>query len=139
MRFRRPSTISQLTFPSPLIAGRRSLIQSRRRLTRVYADAHHGVIAARAILTPINTRLKSSEVAYILEHSAASLILVDFEYTHLVPKDVKVPVIISKDTGRDGDPYEAFLAEGRQFSRERSWGGLDAEPDENAGATLCYT
>ncbi|KAF9452623.1 acetyl-CoA synthetase-like protein [Macrolepiota fuliginosa MF-IS2] len=103
------------------------------------ADAHHGVIAARAILTPINTRLKPSEVAYILDHSGANLILVDFEYAHLVPRDVKVPVIISKDTGRSGDPYEAFLAEGRRFSQERSWGGLDAEPNENAGATLCYT
>lgn len=102
-------------------------------------DAHHGVIAARAVLTPINTRLKTTEVAYILEHSGASLILVDFEYTHLVPQDTKVPVIVSKDTGRDGDPYETFLTEGRAFSQGRSWGGLDAEPDENAGAVLCYT
>lgn len=102
-------------------------------------DAHHGVIAARAILTPINTRLKPSEVAYILEHSGSSLILVDYEYTHLIPQGTKVPVIVSKDTGRTGDPYEDFLAQGRKFSRERSWRGLDAEPDENASAVLCYT
>ncbi|EKM83756.1 hypothetical protein AGABI1DRAFT_31483 [Agaricus bisporus var. burnettii JB137-S8] len=103
------------------------------------ADAHHGVIAARAILTPINTRLKPSEVAYILDHSGASLILVDFEFVHLLPKDINIPVVISKDTGRHDDPYEEFLSKGRQFSQERSWGGLDAEPDENAAAVLCYT
>jgi hypothetical protein len=90
-------------------------------------------------LTLINTRLKPSEVAYILEHSGSCLILVDYEYTHLVPPETKVPVIVSKDTGRAGDPYEDFLSQGRSFSGERYWGGLDAEPDENAGAVLCYT
>ncbi|KAJ3561109.1 hypothetical protein NP233_g10400 [Leucocoprinus birnbaumii] len=103
------------------------------------ADAHHGVIAARAILTPINTRLKPSEVAYILEHSGSSLILVDHEYTNLIPAGIKVPIVVSKDTGRVGDPYETFLDEGRRFSEEKSWGGLVAEPDEHAGAVLCYT
>lgn len=103
------------------------------------ADAHHGVIAARAVLTPINTRLKPSEVAYILEHSGSSIILVDYEYTHLIPPGTRVPVIVSKDTGRADDPYETLLAEGRRFSEEKSWGGLVAEPDENAGAVLCYT
>lgn len=107
--------------------------------TPLIADAHYGVFAARAILTPINTRLKPSEVAYILDHSGSSLILVDHEYTHLVPPGTKVPVVVSKDTGRFGDPYEAFLTEGRGFSEEKSWGGLDAENDENAGAVLCYT
>ncbi|KAF8898581.1 hypothetical protein BD779DRAFT_1431789 [Infundibulicybe gibba] len=102
------------------------------------ADAHHGVIAARAILTPINTRLKPQEVAYILEHSGSSLILVDHEYTHLI-QGTKIPTIISNDTGRLGDPYEAFLDGGRQFSAERGWAGLDVELDENTAAVLCYT
>lgn len=57
----------------------------------------------------------------------------------MVPPGTKVPVVVSKDTGRFGDPYEAFLTEGREFSEEKSWGGLDAENDENAGAVLCYT
>jgi len=96
-------------------------------------------LAARAILTPINTRLKLSEVAYILDHSGSNLIFVDHEYTHLVPPGTKVPVIVSNDTGRFGDPYEAFLTEGRKFSEEKSWSGLDPENDENAGAVLCYT
>ncbi|KAF9569716.1 acetyl-CoA synthetase-like protein [Agrocybe pediades] len=102
------------------------------------ADAHHGVIAARAIVTPINTRLKPSEVAYIIEHSQCSLILVDHEYTHLVA-GTKVPIIVSKDTGRQGDPYEEYLTMGRKFSQEKGWPGLEQEADENAPAVLCYT
>ena len=101
-------------------------------------DAHHGVIAARAILTPINTRLTKPEVDYILEHSGARIILADSQYAHLVQNSM-VPVIISNDTGRKGDPYEEFLSRGRKFSQERGWAGLDTEPDENAPATLCYT
>ncbi|KAF8203111.1 AMP-dependent synthetase and ligase [Pholiota molesta] len=89
------------------------------------ADAHHGVMAARAIMTPINTRLKPSEVAYIVEHSQCKLLLVDYEYTNLVA-GLKVPYIISKDT------------EGR-FSNGRGWPGLEPESDENAAAVLCYT
>jgi long-subunit acyl-CoA synthetase (AMP-forming) len=103
-----------------------------------YTDAHHAIIAARAVITPINTRLKPSEVAYIIEHSSCSLILVDHEYIHLI-SGTKVPTIISHDTGREGDPYESFLNLGRRFSQEKGWSGLDAEPDENAPAVLCYT
>ncbi|EIW86577.1 acetyl-CoA synthetase-like protein [Coniophora puteana RWD-64-598 SS2] len=102
------------------------------------ADAHHGVLGARAIFTPINTRLTPPEVAYILEHSGAKLILVDQECTHLI-RGTTIPTIVSNDTGRDDDPYEAFLASGRRFSRERGWMGLDVERDEDAGAVLNYT
>lgn len=96
------------------------------------------MIAARAIVTPINTRLKPSEVAYIIEHSQCSLLLVDHEYVNLVA-GTKLPVIVSNDTGRAGDPYEDFLDSGRRFSKERGWQGLESEPDENAAAVLCYT
>ncbi|KAF8740552.1 hypothetical protein AX14_008165 [Amanita brunnescens Koide BX004] len=102
------------------------------------ADSHFGVLAARAIICPINTRLKPHEVTYILEHSGSSLILIDYEYTHLI-EGTKIPYIVSNDTGRDGDPYETFLSEGRMFSQERGWEGLEAEADENASAVLCYT
>ncbi|KAF8349930.1 AMP-dependent synthetase and ligase [Amanita rubescens] len=106
--------------------------------TNSHIDAHFGVLAARAILCPINIRLKPHEVAYILEHSGSSIILVDHEYTHLI-EGTKIPHIISNDTGRDGDPYETFLSEGRIFSQERGWQGFEVEADENASAVLCYT
>lgn len=50
-----------------------------------------------------------------------------------------MPIILSKDTGLSDDPYEAFLAEGREFSQERGWEGLEVDQDENAPALLCYT
>ncbi|THH29084.1 hypothetical protein EUX98_g5106 [Antrodiella citrinella] len=101
-------------------------------------DAHHGVLAAHAVICPINFRLTHGEVAYILEHSGAKIIIVDYEHTHLV-KGAKVPVIVSRDSGRRGDPYEEFLSAGRKFSKEKGWSGLDWEPNEDANAALCYT
>ncbi|KAJ7169689.1 hypothetical protein C8R46DRAFT_1264981 [Mycena filopes] len=92
-----------------------------------------------AVLCLINTRLKPSEVAYILDHSGSSLILVDYEYVHLLPPNLKVPVVVSRDTGRLGDPYEQFLSKGRAYSQERGWPGLEYEADEAAPALLCYT
>ena len=50
-----------------------------------------------------------------------------------------ISVIVSRDTGRSGDPYEEFLTSGRMYSNEQGWIGLDVEADENAAATLCYT
>ncbi|KAG1755131.1 uncharacterized protein EDB91DRAFT_274649 [Suillus paluster] len=102
------------------------------------ADAHFGVLAARAIITPVNTRLTPPEVSYILEHSGSKLILIDRDFTHLIG-NTNIPVIVCHDTGRVGDPYESFLSAGRVFSVEKGWAGLDVEPDENVGAVLCYT
>ncbi|KAG8905434.1 hypothetical protein FRB99_008980 [Tulasnella sp. 403] len=87
------------------------------------ADAHQAVLAARAVITPINYRLTKSEVEYILQHSGCKIILVDYEYVYFT-EGVDVPVIVT---------------EGRAFGAERGWQGLELEPDENANATLCYT
>lgn len=103
-----------------------------------HLDAYFGVIAARAIITPINTRLTPHEVTYILDHSGAKLILVDHECLHLLPANRAVTVVCY-DTGRTGDPYEEFLSSGRKFSQEKGWVGLDVETDEETGAVLCYT
>jgi hypothetical protein len=68
--------------------------------------------------------------------------LVDHEYRHLVEgkgNPLGAQVVVSYDTGRPGDPYEEFLAEGRRFSKEKGWSGLEQELDEDAGAALCYT
>ncbi|KAF8708468.1 AMP-binding enzyme C-terminal domain, partial [Rhizoctonia solani] len=102
------------------------------------ADAHFGVLAARAVITPINTRLTVPEVDYILEHSGAKLVLVDYEYTKFV-EGKKIPYVVCKDTGRAGDPYEDYLTQGRKLSSEEGWAGLEMEHDENANASLCYT
>ncbi|CAE6423286.1 unnamed protein product [Rhizoctonia solani] len=102
------------------------------------ADAHFGVLAARAVITPINTRLTTPEVDYIIEHSGAKLVLVDYEHIKFV-EGKNTPYVVCNDTGRAGDPYEDYLAQGRKLSREEGWEGLEMELDENANASLCYT
>ena len=101
-------------------------------------DALQGVIGARAIVATINTRLTKHEIDYILTHSGAKLIFVDYEYKHLV-SDAKARIIVCNDTGRAGDPYEDFLTAGRVFSQEKGWAGLEMDSDENKALSLNYT
>ncbi|HEV8584504.1 MAG TPA: acyl--CoA ligase family protein [Methylomirabilota bacterium] len=77
-------------------------------------EAHFGVPAAGLVLVPINTRLNSDEIGYILEHSGAKIVFVDHELEGLVkPLDLAgVRVVRVDDTGAPGDPYEDFLAAG---------------------------
>jgi len=74
-------------------------------------EAHYGVPASGAVLVAINTRLSRDEVAYILEHSGARLVLCDHELAHLV-EGADVETVRIDDTGAPGDPYEDFLATG---------------------------
>ena len=50
----------------------------------VLLESHFGVPLAGAVLVAINTRLASEEIAYILQHSGAKILLVDNELTPLV-------------------------------------------------------
>jgi fatty-acyl-CoA synthase len=75
-------------------------------------DIHFGVPAAGLVIVPINTRLSSDEIGYILKHSGARVLFVDQEFQPLVkPLDLTgLTVIRVDDTGAAGDPYEDFLA-----------------------------
>jgi fatty-acyl-CoA synthase len=101
-----------------LASGLRAL--GLRHLDRVAAilpntpamlDMHYGVPAAGLVLVPVNTRLSSDEIAYILKHSGAKVLFVDRELEPLVkPIDLQgVKVVRVDDTGAVGDPYEDFL------------------------------
>src|SRR5256885_17177585 len=82
--------------------------------TPAMLEAHYGVPAAGLVLVPINTRLSSDEIGYILKHSGAKFVFVDHELESLVkPLDLTgVRVVRVDDTGAPGDPYEDFLATG---------------------------
>ena len=69
-------------------------------------EAHYGVPAAGAVLVPINIRLTADEIAYIVGHSGARLVVVDPSLAHLVA-DLDVERLLV--TG-DGGAYEAYLA-----------------------------
>ncbi len=88
-------------------------------------EAHFGVPASGAVLCAINTRLSGNEIAQILAHSQAKLVLCDPGLRHLVPDDVRVIEL--------GDEYEAFLAGAPS-------GALDAWPDnEERPISVNYT
>jgi acyl-CoA synthetase (AMP-forming)/AMP-acid ligase II len=85
-----------------------------------------GVPAFGRVLVPINFRLNRAEFAYILEHSGASVLLVDPEFADVVA-DIPVPhrFVLGTDTdaelfGRTGTPKLA-------------------SEDEHATATINYT
>ncbi len=79
--------------------------------TPAMLEAHFGVPAAGMTLVPINTRLNSEEIRYILQHSGSKVLLVDHEFEATVkPLDLGgLHVIRIDDTGAAGDPYEDFL------------------------------
>ncbi|MFI0979756.1 AMP-binding protein [Streptomyces sp. NPDC021093] len=52
--------------------------------THMTLEAHYGVPLAGAVLIALNTRLSAGEIAYILEHSGARLVLVDTELEPLL-------------------------------------------------------
>ena len=79
------------------------------------------------VLVPINFRLSPAEIEYILEHSGASMLLVDPELAEAVAHlPVKHRVVMGTDTDA-----EIFL-EGRE---PEPWD----EQDEDATATINYT
>jgi fatty-acyl-CoA synthase len=84
-------------------------------------EAHFAVPLAGAILVAINTRLSPPEVAYILQHSGAKVLVVDTELAHLVEPclddlpDIELVVSIEDVPGGTrlpGPSYEEFLAGG---------------------------
>ncbi|CAO1637519.1 unnamed protein product [Parajaminaea phylloscopi] len=123
----------------------------------VILDAYHGVLAAGGIVVPLNYRNTKEELEYVVKSSGATVLLVDYEFEHLIAVDGPVTVIVSNDSGgRDdpSDPYEAFLERGRaawearqaqemaQFGEDGSarldWELLDTV-EETDSAALCYT
>ncbi|KAF9581837.1 hypothetical protein BGW38_001011 [Lunasporangiospora selenospora] len=102
-------------------------------------EAHFAIPAANAIICAINTRLAPAEVAYILEHSGAKVILCDNEFQHLVANSPLRKVAIA-DTGLlESDPYEQFIQGGYSKADQLGWSGLDQTDDETEGVSLCYT
>ncbi|MCK6451287.1 MAG: acyl-CoA synthetase [Alphaproteobacteria bacterium] len=107
-------------------------------------EAHFGVPMAGAVLNALNTRLDAGTIAFILEHAAAKLVIVDREYAPVMQaalaqiKTRPLVVDIVDPAGPAGAPvgtleYEALLAEG---DPDFAWQGPDDEWDAIA---LNYT
>ncbi len=86
-----------------------------------------GVTAYGRVLVPINFRLRPEEVAYIVEHSGATTVLIDPEY------DEAMSAVTAKNRWLLGAESDDALL---RFGREP---GPWVEPDEDATATINYT
>jgi fatty-acyl-CoA synthase len=82
------------------------------------------------VLVPINFRLNTEEIDYIIKHSGARVLLVDPEQYEVV-KDIDVEHLIVLDGVNDAAMF-APLAAGQ--SEPTAW-----DPDEDATATVNYT
>jgi fatty-acyl-CoA synthase len=86
-----------------------------------------GVSGWGRVLVPVNFRLSHDEIAYILEHSGASVLLVDPELADAVA-DLEVKHRVVLGTATDGEVFP----EGRE---PEPW----EDQDEDATATINYT
>ena len=86
-----------------------------------------GVSGWGRVLVPINFRLNAEEIAYIVEHSGATMLLVDPELDDaLRGVDAKLRFVIGAEA--DAELYPEGV-------EPRAW----ADPDEDATATINYT
>src|SRR5438105_2559621 len=86
-----------------------------------------GVSGFGRVLVPINFRLNADEVAYIVEHSGSSVLLVDSELAEqLATVDAKHRIVLGSETDAE------LFPEGVE---PEPWD----EPDEDATATINYT
>ena len=93
------------------------------------AVAFFGVAGSGRVLVPVNFRLRPDEVAYIVEHSGARVLLVDPEI------DAELADVTAEHRfvlGADEDLYAAAPADGGP--EPEAW-----EPDESATACINYT
>jgi fatty-acyl-CoA synthase len=90
---------------------------------------YFGVSAYGRVLVPINYRLNADEVSYVVEHSGASVLLVDPESDEAL-RDVQAKHRIVLDGVAD----EELFAEAADDAEPVGW-----EPDEDATASINYT
>jgi fatty-acyl-CoA synthase len=107
-------------------------------------EAHYGVPATGAVLNPLNVRLDSKTIAFILNHGEAKVIIVDCEFSNVIAEAVKligrdILVINIADPAAShgakiGDlEYEDLLQEGDASKQ------LDLPVDEWQALLLSYT
>jgi fatty-acyl-CoA synthase len=92
--------------------GRGSVVSLLAPNTHVALEAHFGVPMSGAALNALNVRLSAGELAYIIGHAEACLLLVDHELEPLAAEinsvlDRPIPTVVA---GGAVDEYEPLLA-----------------------------
>jgi crotonobetaine/carnitine-CoA ligase len=107
-----------------------------------YLVAYHGIGRCGAVLVPLVTQSKPPEIAYFIEHSEASVLIVDDERwevvrDHLTPS--RAPELASiKTVIRVGDPAPGALGLAELMAAAPSV-RVDHVPDERDIVALMYT
>jgi len=108
-----------------------------------HIEAHYGIMGLGCPIISINTRLSAEEISYIINHSEACGLIVDWEYTHLISpvindlKNIRFIIITSggkKTSNLDGIDYEDFLAVSSSTPVD-----LTTIKDEDKLASILYT
>jgi acyl-CoA synthetase (AMP-forming)/AMP-acid ligase II len=89
----------------------------------------YGVSGYGRVLVPVNYRLRADEIGYIVEHSGATVLLVDPELD-----EVLSGVTAKERIVLDGTEDAALFAAAPPGAQPRGW-----EPDEDATCTINYT
>jgi len=107
-------------------------------------EAHYGVPMLGAVLNPLNIRLDSKMIAFILEHGEARVLITDREFSPVIKQalaEMKTPPLvidIDDDLAKGGDllgeiDYETLLTEGDPNAE------FDEPGDETQTICLLYT
>ncbi len=88
--------------------------------THVLLESHYGVPYAGAVLVALNMRLTAGDLAFIVEHSGAQVLIYDYEFER-VAKDIAAQVgdgLRLVRAGRPDDQYERLLTSASPYHRE---------------------
>jgi fatty-acyl-CoA synthase len=101
--------------------------------THVLLESHYGVPFAGAVLVALNTRLTASDLAFIVGHSGAQVLIYDYEFEG-VARDIAAQVgggLRLVRAGRPDDSYEHLLSSSGPWHR--------AVADERGLLSINYT
>ncbi|KAI0481630.1 AMP-binding domain-containing protein [Xylaria cf. heliscus] len=118
--------------------------------TPAFLETIFGVVAAGAVLVPVNYRLKPDDVTYIFNFGEVDSIIVDKEYLSLLDdfkkKYPKIRFIVDLDTdateGPDAGPFDEAVIEGLQYEQSREtegWAGLPECTGEDDMIAIPFT
>jgi fatty-acyl-CoA synthase len=105
-------------------------------------EAYYGVLEAGAILLPLNIRLSSDELAYILNDSGAKILFIEKSFLPVVESFRSKLSTVNHFYLLDGEPHESWLAPKNyeQIIAESKPVQIDITAvDENSVAELFYT
>lgn len=106
--------------------------------TPAFLECIFGVVAAGAVLVPVNYRLKEGDVRYMLELAEVDVVVVDWEFEGLLGEFRRarpgVRIVVDTDTeateGELSGPFDKVVLEGLAHDRSngnKGWAGLHAE------------